>query len=388
MGPRPLRARRAVRGTARPRPRARASRSRRRAKRRATWLAQSAEATAPPRRGPAAARRPTSTTSARRSSARASAASSRPAELRARRADARRGARAAPLPRLAQGDAPGALRGVRDRPDARRRWPTRSPGSFEADGTLADRASPRLRELRGEWHAARQRMLSRMEELMSRYEAVLQDRFVTEREGRWVLPVRSRRARALPGHRPRDEQQRGDAVRRAARGRADGQPPQGARGRGEARGGGGVRAADGARSATRSRASRPRARALALADVRAATAKLARDLALVFPERRRRAAARPEARAPPAARARARPTRRPERPRARGGARASSSAARTPAARPSRSRRWGSRRSWSRAGMPVRVRRGQHGRPLRRRADRRRRRSEPARRTSRRSART
>ena len=33
-------------------------------------------------------------------------------------------------------------------------------GSFEPDGTLADRASPRLRELRSEWHAARQRMLS------------------------------------------------------------------------------------------------------------------------------------------------------------------------------------------------------------------------------------
>src|SRR5450432_2799998 len=49
-------------------------------------------------------------------------------------------------------------------------------GCFEIDGALADRASPRLRELRGEWRAARQRMLSRMEELMSRYESVVQDR--------------------------------------------------------------------------------------------------------------------------------------------------------------------------------------------------------------------
>jgi DNA mismatch repair protein MutS2 len=72
-------------------------------------------------------------------------------------------------------------------------------GSFEADGTLSDRASPRLRELRGEWHAARQRMLSRMEDLMSRHEAVLQDRFVTEREGRWVLPVRSDAHERFPG---------------------------------------------------------------------------------------------------------------------------------------------------------------------------------------------
>ena len=72
-------------------------------------------------------------------------------------------------------------------------------GSFEPDGTLADRASPRLRELRSEWHAARQRMLSRMEDLMGRHEGVLQDRFVTEREGRWVLPVRSDSHERFPG---------------------------------------------------------------------------------------------------------------------------------------------------------------------------------------------
>ena len=70
---------------------------------------------------------------------------------------------------------------------------------FEADGTLADRASPRLGELRAEWHAARTRMLSRMEELMRRHEAVLQDHFVTEREGRWVLPVRSDAHERFPG---------------------------------------------------------------------------------------------------------------------------------------------------------------------------------------------
>lgn len=72
-------------------------------------------------------------------------------------------------------------------------------GCFDVDGTLADRASPRLKELRGEWHAARQRMLSRMEDLMARYEGVLQDRFVTQREGRWVLPVRSDSHERFPG---------------------------------------------------------------------------------------------------------------------------------------------------------------------------------------------
>lgn len=71
--------------------------------------------------------------------------------------------------------------------------------SFDADGSLADRASPRLKELRGEYQAARARMLSRLEDLMSKYEAILQDRYVTEREGRYVVPVRSDAHERFPG---------------------------------------------------------------------------------------------------------------------------------------------------------------------------------------------
>jgi DNA mismatch repair protein MutS2 len=155
--------------------------------------------------------------------------------------------------------------------------------SFEPDGTLADHASPRLRELRGEWHAARQRMLSRMEDLMSRYESVLQDRFVTEREGRWVLPVRSDAHERFPGivHatsssgatlfvEPRAVVPMGNRLKvleaevkreeqavyaRLTQLLADALPSVDA-------------AAD----------------ALALADVRAATAKLGSELALLFPE--------------------------------------------------------------------------------------------------------
>ena len=72
-------------------------------------------------------------------------------------------------------------------------------GSFDADGTLSDRASPTLSRLRAERHAARQRMLARLEDLMVRYERVLQDRFVTEREGRYVLPVRADAHERFPG---------------------------------------------------------------------------------------------------------------------------------------------------------------------------------------------
>jgi DNA mismatch repair protein MutS2 len=72
-------------------------------------------------------------------------------------------------------------------------------GAFDADGTLSDKASPRLKELRGEYQASRARMISRLEDLMTRYSAILQDRFVTEREGRYVVPVRSDAHERFPG---------------------------------------------------------------------------------------------------------------------------------------------------------------------------------------------
>jgi DNA mismatch repair protein MutS2 len=71
--------------------------------------------------------------------------------------------------------------------------------AFDPDGSLSSRASPRLSELRGEYHAARQRMLSRLEDFMTKYEGILQDRFVTEREGRYVVPVRSDAHERFPG---------------------------------------------------------------------------------------------------------------------------------------------------------------------------------------------
>ena len=71
--------------------------------------------------------------------------------------------------------------------------------AFDADGSLSDRASPRLKELRGEYQLARTRMLSRLEDLMQKYEGILQDRYVTEREGRYVVPVRSDAHERFPG---------------------------------------------------------------------------------------------------------------------------------------------------------------------------------------------
>jgi DNA mismatch repair protein MutS2 len=155
--------------------------------------------------------------------------------------------------------------------------------SFDAEGTLADRASPRLRELRGEWHAARQRMLSRMEELLSKHEAVVQDRFVTEREGRWVLPVRSDAHERFPGivHatsasgatlfvEPRVVVPMGNRLKVLE---AEVRREEEA-----------VYARLSALVADRLPSAEAAADALALADVRNATAVLARDTQLLFPE--------------------------------------------------------------------------------------------------------
>jgi DNA mismatch repair protein MutS2 len=71
--------------------------------------------------------------------------------------------------------------------------------AFEPSGLLADHASPRLRELRSEHAAARARMISRIEELIRRYAHILSDTYWTEREGRYVLPVRSDAHERFPG---------------------------------------------------------------------------------------------------------------------------------------------------------------------------------------------
>jgi DNA mismatch repair protein MutS2 len=71
--------------------------------------------------------------------------------------------------------------------------------AFDVDGSLADHASPRLRELRTERAHARARMVSRLEELMRRHTTILQDSFWTEREGRYVLPVRADAHERFPG---------------------------------------------------------------------------------------------------------------------------------------------------------------------------------------------
>lgn len=63
--------------------------------------------------------------------------------------------------------------------------------AFDADGTLADHASPELKRLRIETRNLRGHVIARLEELVHKHAELLSDRFYTLREGRYVLPVRS-----------------------------------------------------------------------------------------------------------------------------------------------------------------------------------------------------
>jgi DNA mismatch repair protein MutS2 len=62
--------------------------------------------------------------------------------------------------------------------------------ALEPDGTLSDRASPELRRLRVEIGNLRERIVSRLSELIEKVSVLLSDRYYTLREGRYVLPVR------------------------------------------------------------------------------------------------------------------------------------------------------------------------------------------------------
>ncbi len=71
--------------------------------------------------------------------------------------------------------------------------------AIEPDGAVADLASPRLSELRSELRASRDRIIRRLEELLARYAGILSDSYWTERDGRYVLPVRSDAHERFPG---------------------------------------------------------------------------------------------------------------------------------------------------------------------------------------------
>ncbi len=70
---------------------------------------------------------------------------------------------------------------------------------IEDGGRVADRASPPLAQLRRQIGAARQERRDRLNDLLRRYAALLQDTVIAERNGRPVLAVKAGAASQLPG---------------------------------------------------------------------------------------------------------------------------------------------------------------------------------------------
>ena len=71
--------------------------------------------------------------------------------------------------------------------------------AIDAAGAIHDDASPTLKRLRTEITALRARIVSRLEEMLVAHADVVSDRFVTERDGRYVLPMRSDAHDRIPG---------------------------------------------------------------------------------------------------------------------------------------------------------------------------------------------
>lgn len=70
---------------------------------------------------------------------------------------------------------------------------------FEEDGTLSDHASPALAQLRARVRGLREKLSRVIQELIETYEDVLQDRYFTIRDDRYVLPVRTDAHRRVHG---------------------------------------------------------------------------------------------------------------------------------------------------------------------------------------------
>ncbi len=63
--------------------------------------------------------------------------------------------------------------------------------NVDNDGAISDHANPTLRDLRKESRNLRDRIVRKLEELIVKHGAVLSDQYFTEREGRYVLPMRA-----------------------------------------------------------------------------------------------------------------------------------------------------------------------------------------------------
>lgn len=63
--------------------------------------------------------------------------------------------------------------------------------NIDNDGAISDHANPTLRDLRKESRNLRDRIVRKLEDLIAKHSDVLSDQYYTEREGRYVLPMRA-----------------------------------------------------------------------------------------------------------------------------------------------------------------------------------------------------
>lgn len=71
--------------------------------------------------------------------------------------------------------------------------------SFDREGELKDEASPTLERVRTRAKQARQDLIARLKQLMQKHADLLQEQYFSERDGRYVIPVRADAHRALDG---------------------------------------------------------------------------------------------------------------------------------------------------------------------------------------------
>ncbi|GFE71626.1 endonuclease MutS2 [Chroococcus sp. FPU101] len=70
---------------------------------------------------------------------------------------------------------------------------------IEEDGTVADRASPQLREVRVQMKVIRERIYRKLQEIMSKQGGAVQEAVITQRSDRFVIPVKAPQKDQIPG---------------------------------------------------------------------------------------------------------------------------------------------------------------------------------------------
>jgi DNA mismatch repair protein MutS2 len=99
----------------------------------------------------------------------------------------------------AQRESHAALSQAVDSPDELRGLEEDLAHSLDADGSVADRASPELSRARKRTRELREELKRKLGQLIERHADVVQADYYTEREGRYVLPVRADAHLRVPG---------------------------------------------------------------------------------------------------------------------------------------------------------------------------------------------